>query len=50
MKNEHELSPAAQAAIDAYLDENCADELMPSERRGVVAAFYAVALYLNHDC
>ena len=40
---------AAQAAIDAYETENCGDELMPSERRGMAAAFLAVALYLNND-
>ena len=45
-----ELSPAAQAAIDAYETENCGDELMPSEQRGMAAAFLAVALYLKHDC
>lgn len=45
-----ELSPAAQAAIDAYMDETCGDELMPSERRGMAATFLAVALYLENDC
>lgn len=45
-----ELSPAAQAALDAYMDENCGDELMASERRGMAAAFLAVALYLKNDC
>ena len=44
-----DLSPAAQAAIEAYEIENCGDELMPSERRGMAAAFLAVALYLKHD-
>lgn len=44
------LSPAAQAAIEAYEIENCGDELMPSERRGMAAAFLAVALYLKQDC
>jgi hypothetical protein len=45
-----DLSPAAQAALDAYMDENCGDELMPSERRGMAAAFLSVALYLENDC
>lgn len=44
-----QLSPAARAALDAYMDENCGDELMPSERRGMAAAFLAVAL-LENDC
>ena len=44
------LSPAAMAAIDAYETENCGEELMPSERRGMAAGFRAVALYLKHDC
>jgi hypothetical protein len=43
------LSPAAQAAIDACEIENCGDELMPSELRGMAAAFTAAALYLDHD-
>ena len=45
-----DLSPAAQSAIEAYEIENCGDKLMPSERRGMAAAFLAVALYLKHDC
>ena len=42
--------PAAQAALDAYIYENCGDEPMPSEIRSMAAAFRAVALYLEHDC
>lgn len=45
-----DLSPAAQAALDAYIDENCGDDPMPSEIRSMAAAFRAVALYLSHDC
>ena len=44
------LSPAAQAELDAYIDENCGDEPMPFEIRSMAAAFCAVALHLSHDC
>lgn len=37
------LSPAAQAVIDAYVDENCGDDPMPSEIHGIAAALRAVA-------
>ena len=45
-----DLSPAAQAALDAYIDENCGDDPMRYEICGMAAAFRAVALYLSHDC
>lgn len=45
-----DLSPAAQAVLDAYADENCGDKLMPSEQRCIAAALLAVALYLENDC
>ena len=50
MNDTTKLSPAAMAAINAYETENCGDELMPSEQRGLAAGFRAVALYLKHDC
>lgn len=37
------LSPAAQAVLDACLDENYGDDLMPSELRVIAAALRAVA-------
>jgi hypothetical protein len=37
------LSPAAQAVLDACLDETCGDELMPSELRVIAAALRAAA-------
>ena len=38
-----DLSPAAQAALDAYIDENCGDEPMPSELRALAASLRALA-------
>ena len=38
-----DLSPAAQSALDAYIDENCGEEPMPSELRALSAALRALA-------
>ena len=43
-------SYAAKAAIEAYTDENCGDEMMPSEVQALAASLRAVALYLSNDC
>ncbi len=37
------FSPAAQAVLDAYVDENCGDDPMPSEIHGIAAALRAAA-------
>ena len=39
----NDLSPAAQAVLDACLDETCGDELMPSELRVIATALRAAA-------
>lgn len=37
------ISPAAAAALDVYIDENCGDDPMPSELRALAAALRALA-------
>lgn len=42
----NDLSPPTRAVLDAWIDENCGDQPMPSEIKGLAAALRALA---NHQ-